>query len=156
MHLGRKTHDQIDPYAHSEDFPGIESLQAELAQAAEDQQLDNWLIAHTGDQPDEQVIDYSQIESWPEGDGTWVYLVLGWLLPEWRGQGIGAAMLRWCEGRYWQLAASGHSGEKTEPAANASSTEVFEISVRPAWRRRSLGRALLSLALLSIPHHQRF
>jgi mycothiol synthase len=72
---------------------------------------------------DESVVGYSRIISWPEGDGTWVYLTLGWILPEWRGQGIGTAMLHWLEARICQLAAAEHPNEKSEFAANASSTE---------------------------------
>lgn len=70
------------------------------------------------------------------GDGVWVYLTLGWLLPVWRGQGIGTAMLHWTEARIRTLAATlqppihgepggakGGNAGRIEFAANASSTE---------------------------------
>ena len=74
-------------------------------------------------QVDERVVGYSRITSWPEGDKTWVYLTLGWILPEWRGRGTGTAMLHWLEARIRQLAAAEHLYEQCEFAANASSTE---------------------------------
>lgn len=44
-----------------------------------------------------KVIGYTTLGCWQEHDGRWVYLVLGWVLPEWRGKGIGTAMLHWGE-----------------------------------------------------------
>ena len=75
-----------------------------LSQAVAENRQDRWLVA----QVDERVVGYSRIISWPEGDGTWVYLTLGWVLPEWRGQGIGTAMLHWIEDRIRRLAAAEH------------------------------------------------
>ena len=86
---------------------------------AQENHQDRSLIA----QVNERVVGYSRILSWREGDGTWVYLTLGWVLPDWRGQGIGTAMLHALEARIRQLAAAEHPDEKCEFAANASSTE---------------------------------
>jgi len=74
-------------------------------------------------QIDDLVVGYSQIISWPEADGIWVYLTLGWVLPEWRARNrhCNAALDR---GSYRRLAAAEHPGEKAELAANASSTET--------------------------------
>jgi mycothiol synthase len=119
VHTGRLAHDGIDPLSNLEDVPSLEGLRAALSQAAAGRQLDQWLVA----QIYERVVGYSQLECWPEGDGTWVYLTLGWVLPEWRGQGIGAAMLHWTEARIRRLAAADHPGAQIELAANASSTE---------------------------------
>jgi len=119
VHTGRLAHDAVDPLSSLEDVPSLEGLRAALSQAAAENQFDQWLVA----QIDDQVVGYSQIENWPEGDGTWVYLTLGWVLPEWRGRGIGAAMLHWTEARIRRLAAADHPGAKIEFAANASSTE---------------------------------
>jgi len=119
VQVGRMAHDKIDLFCASEGFPTRDSLHAELAQAVAESRQDQWLVA----QIDERVVGYGQIESWPEGDGTWVYLTLGWVLPEWRGKGIGTAMLQWTEDRIRLLAAAEHPTEKCEFAANASSTE---------------------------------
>ena len=119
VHAGRLAHDQVDPFSSFEDLPSREGLGAELSQALAEGRQDQWLVA----QVQEQVVGYSQLEGWPEDDGTWVYLTLGWVLPEWRGRGIGTAMLHWAEDRIRRLAAAEHPGVKFEFAANASSTE---------------------------------
>lgn len=119
VHLGRMAHDQLTPLSLSESLPGRERLQETLSRAAAQDRLNRWLVA----QIDDLVVGYSQVVSWPEADGTWVYLTLGWVLPEWRGKGIGTAMLHWTEDRIRQLAAAEHPGDKIELAANASSTE---------------------------------
>jgi mycothiol synthase len=119
VHAGRLAHDQVDPVSSYEDLPSCDGLAAELSKAVVEARQDQWLVAQaTG-----QVVGYSQIEGWPEADGTWVYLTLGWVLPEWRGRGIGTAMLHWAEGRIRLLAAAALPRARFEFAANASSTE---------------------------------
>ena len=119
VHTGRIAYDGVDPLSTFEDVPSQDSLRASLSHAVTTGQQHQWLVA----QVKERVVGYSQIENWSEDDGTWVYLILGWVLPEWRGQGIGTAMLHWCEYTARQLATTQHPGEKFEFAANASSTE---------------------------------
>jgi ribosomal protein S18 acetylase RimI-like enzyme len=119
VHAGRIVHDQIDPLSSFEDLPSREGLSASLSRAVAQGRQDEWLVA----QAQATVVGYSRLKCWPEDDGTWVYLILGWVLPEWRGRGIGTAMLHWAEDRSRRLAAAWHSGERFEFAANASSTE---------------------------------
>ena len=114
-----KAHDAVDPLSTTESVPSREQLLTQLAEAVAAGQQDRWLVAEVK----ERVVGYSRIMSWPEADGTWVYLTLGWVLPEWRGKGIGTAMLHWTESRIRRLAAAEHPNEKCEFAANASSTE---------------------------------
>jgi len=119
VHAGRMAHDQIDPFSSFEDVPSREGLSASLSRAVAEGRQGEWLVA----QVEAQVVGYSQLECWPEDDGTWVYLTLGWVLPDWRGRGIGTAMLHWAEDRSRRLAAAWHPAEPFELAANASSTE---------------------------------
>ncbi len=119
VHAGRIAHDKVDLLSTFEDWLSRDDLCTSLSQAVAGGQQNQWLVA----QVNEQVVGYSQIEYWPEDDGTWVYLSLGWVLPEWRGQGIGTAMLHWCQDMARRFAATQHPGEKLEFAANASSTE---------------------------------
>jgi mycothiol synthase len=119
IHLARKDHDQVDPLSTLESIPSLESMQTALTHAMAKGQQEDWLVAEV----DKRVVGYGRIASWPERDGTWVYLALGWISPSWRGRGIGTAMLHRTEERIRHLADRDHPGENVELAANASSTE---------------------------------
>jgi mycothiol synthase len=134
-------HDAIDPLSTLEGVPGSEQMLTQLAESAANGEHDRWLIA----QIEENAVGYSRMGFWPESDGTWVYLALGWVLPEWRGKGIGTAMLHWTEDRIRRLAAARHPNEKCEFAANASSTEsqakalLLHEGYRPAYTMLEMG-----------------
>lgn len=119
VHTGRMARDGIDPHSPHDGLPGVDEMRATLAREAAEQRQDQRLIAEIHG----QVVGYSTISSWTEDDGRWVYLILGWVLPEWRGRGLGTAMLHWGEELAWISAAAQHPGEPFEFAANASSTE---------------------------------
>jgi len=118
IHEARRERDGVDPRSLLEGIPTVEEMRTALA-AAQDEP-ENWLVAQVGP----QVAGYTHIISWPEADGTWVYLHLGWTLPAWRGRGIGTAMLHWAEDRIRHLTAQEHPGERAEFAGNASRTET--------------------------------
>jgi mycothiol synthase len=120
VHAGRAAADGLDPHAVLESFPNREEIRGALAKAAASQQLDRWQVAVVSG----QVAGYAALESWHEEDGRWVYLIRGWVLPQWRGQGIGTALLCWGEGQARRLAPGEHPGELFEFAGNASSTET--------------------------------
>lgn len=119
VHAGRAARDAVDPLSTLESIPTVEDIRGALVQAAAARQLDHRLVAEVG----EQVVGYGEVESWHEEDGRWVYLTHGWVLPEWRGRGIGTALLRWGEDRARRLAAADHPGEIFEFAGNASASE---------------------------------
>jgi ribosomal protein S18 acetylase RimI-like enzyme len=52
-----------------------------------------------------KVVAYNRTLWYQQADGTRIYMVFGFLLPEWRRRGIGTAMLRWGETRLRQIAA---------------------------------------------------
>ena len=111
--------DQVDLLSASEGLPSREEIHAALAKAIAAQQQDRRLVAEVNG----QVVGYTLIDSWAEDDGRWIYLILGWVLPAWRGRGIGTALLHWGEQTARQLAANEHPNEPFEFAANASSTQ---------------------------------
>jgi len=119
IHTERVVHDGVDLSLHREGLPSLENLRRWIAQAVAANEQGNWLIA----QVDQRIVGYSQVENWHEEDDIWVYFIGGWVLPEWRGRGIGAAMLRWGEALARQLAETQHPNKRFEFAANASATE---------------------------------
>jgi ribosomal protein S18 acetylase RimI-like enzyme len=119
VHTGRITRDKVDRLLHHEDLPSLDRLRRDLSEAVAEGEQDQWLVA----QIHERVVGYSQLESWHEEDPVWVYLIEGWVLPQWRGKGIGTAMLHWGEKMARQGAAAEHPNERFEFAANASCTE---------------------------------
>jgi len=120
IHAGRMDRDAVDPLSTLEGVPTEEEMRNVLANVLAEGRPDRYLVAQVMD----VVIGYCRIRSWPETDGTWVYLHVGWVLPEWRGRGIGTAMLHWAEDRCRRLAAVSHPGEPFDLAGNASATEV--------------------------------
>jgi ribosomal protein S18 acetylase RimI-like enzyme len=121
IQAGRAVHDAVDPLsvvAH-QGRPTAEDMLAALVQAEAEQALDRWLLAEFKG----QVVAYSSIESWYEADDRWVYLTRVWVLPDWRGQTIDTALLRWGEHAASRLAQVEHPGESFELAGVASSTE---------------------------------
>jgi ribosomal protein S18 acetylase RimI-like enzyme len=119
VHLGRQVCDAVDPLGRSEAFPTLAGLTAFLTATAQKGETECWRVAEV----DGVVAGYGRIIEWQEADGMWVYLALGWVLPQWRGNGIGTALLRWGEATADRLATADHPGEPYEYAANASSTE---------------------------------
>lgn len=121
IHAGRAARDAVDPLSivGNQDLPTAETLHAALVRAETEQRLDHWLVAEVSG----QIVGYSLIESWHEADGRRVYLTHVWVLPEWRGQVIGQALLRWGEIEASRLAEVEHPGEVLELAGVASGTE---------------------------------
>jgi mycothiol synthase len=107
--------DAIDPLSTLEQIPTAPEMRASLA--ARDPQ--NVLFAFHG----EEMIAALRLSWWTEADGTWLYLHLGRVVPEWRGRGLGTAMLHWAEERIRALATEHPTHGKAVFGANASSTE---------------------------------
>lgn len=120
IHAGRAERDGLDPHCTFEDWPGVGDLGGALTAATSSGDLDRWLVAQAGD----GVVGYSRFVDWREDDGTRVYLLRGYVLPAWRGRGLGTAMLHWCEASAGRDAAARRPGERYEFAGNASSAEV--------------------------------
>lgn len=57
-----------------------------------------------------QVVGYKRVTWWEELDGTRIYGHFGFLLPEWRGKGIGRALLRHSENCLREIAADHPEG----------------------------------------------
>lgn len=76
-----------------------------------------------------QVIGYNRVWWEEQPDGRRTYSVVGFLLPQWRRKGIGAAMLRHAEARLRQIAASHPQGREQLLNVWASGTEKSAIAL---------------------------
>ncbi|HEV8190597.1 MAG TPA: GNAT family N-acetyltransferase [Ktedonobacterales bacterium] len=112
--------DGVDPSSTLEYVPSLAAQRANIAHALEAEEQENWRLVEAGVEP----VACGTVTSWAETDSTTAYLSPGWVLPDWRNQGIGTALLRWAEDRARRLAALQPNGGKAELAGNASETEV--------------------------------
>jgi ribosomal protein S18 acetylase RimI-like enzyme len=112
--------DGVDSLSTLEYVPSPAEQRAIVLSALEQRKRDNWRILEVG----AEAVACGTVTSWTEADGTTVYLSLGWVLPDWRKQGIGTSLLRWAEDRARGLAALQPNGGKAELAGNASETEA--------------------------------
>ncbi len=107
--------DAIDLLSTLEEIPTVEEMRADFA----DRDPQNVLFALHGD----EMIASIRLSWWTEADGTWLYLHLGRVVPQWRGRGLGTALLHWAEERIRALANEHPTNGKGVFGANASSTE---------------------------------
>jgi len=140
--------DHVDLLAASEGLPTLEEMRAAVAGLIAAGEQDRRLLVEIGG----QLVGYSLVDSWSEDDGRWVYLILGWVLPAWRGRGIGTAMLHWGEQTARQWVVAEHPGEPFEFAANASSA-MPEATALLANNGYSAGYTVLEMGLdwLAVP-----
>jgi hypothetical protein len=83
--------DGVDPLSSREGIPTFDAMRANFTPSAGFDPASDALIVEM----EQQIVGYSRVTWWTERDGVWLYLTTGRLLPAWRGQGIGTAMLRW-------------------------------------------------------------
>ncbi|HEY7349271.1 MAG TPA: GNAT family N-acetyltransferase [Ktedonobacterales bacterium] len=118
VHEGSREWDQVDPLSSREGVPTVDSLAASFGAVSSG--TPDLLIAEVAG----QVIGYNHVLwRWTEVTGTRVYLHLGYLLPAWRGKGIGQAMFHWSQARIREIAAGEQTAGVKMLATNASSTE---------------------------------
>ena len=128
-------HDGFDPLSSVEGLPTHGDLVAQLRATAAPQHLS--LLAFNN-----EVIAYGRVLDWTEGDGMRVWLHLGWVLPAWRGEGLGTKLLRELENRIRGLA---EGAPRWEFAANARSTEpeatqlLLDNGYRPGYTLLEMG-----------------
>jgi mycothiol synthase len=119
VRAGSREWDQVDPLSAREDVPTAVDLESAFPQL-EVQDSPDLLLAEV----DRQIVGYNHVFwRWTEVTGTRVYLHLGYLLPQWRGKGIGSAMLFWAQERIRELALQEQPDRQTTFATNVSSTE---------------------------------
>ncbi|MBP9502368.1 MAG: GNAT family N-acetyltransferase [Candidatus Promineofilum sp.] len=110
--------DGFDPLSSAESLWTTDQFAESLAAMTAAGSEDRTILAEIDGRP----AGYNRLWDWEEMDGTRVWLNVGWVLPEWRGRGLGTALLHWSEQRTRELAAA--QPGRWEYAANASGTEV--------------------------------
>jgi GNAT superfamily N-acetyltransferase len=118
VHEAAQEWDRVDPLSAREGVPTVETMRQILDGVLPGSP--DMLIADI----DGRVVGYNHVlHRWTEETGLRVYLHLGYLVPEWRGHGIGKTMLRWCQRRIQEIAAGEQHHGPTTYATNVSSTE---------------------------------
>jgi mycothiol synthase len=116
VHDACEATDGVDRTSVIEYLPRVEGYAEGLTRS----DPEDWVIAEMNG----EVVGYGRANIWwAEGDGTHVYLALGWVKPEWRRRGIGTEILRRTEDRFRHLSAVHPHGGKAEFGGNASGTE---------------------------------
>lgn len=108
--------DAIDPYSTLESLPTVEETAEDFASL--DPQDILVTLVH------EQMIGCVITTWWEEEDGTWLFLHLGRIVPQWRGHGLGTAFVHWAEQHLRAKAQKLPTNGKGTFGANASSTET--------------------------------
>lgn len=117
IHAASAEIDGISPTSPEEYRPNLEWYSQELPSS----NPNDWIIAEQNN----QIVAYGQtLWNWQERDGTEVYLHFGFVLPAYRGLGIGTQLLQKLEARCQEKAATAGHLANLEMAANASSTEL--------------------------------
>ena len=116
---GSREWDRVDLLSAREDVPTAEDVAATFPEA-DVRSSPDLLLAEI----DNQVVGYNHVFwRWTEITGVRVYLHLGYLLPHWRGNGIGRCMLHWAQQRIHTIAADEQPAGQTTFATNVSTTE---------------------------------
>ncbi len=118
VHEGSREWDRIDSQSARERVPTAADLAGAFAETPPGSP--DILIAEVAG----QVVGYNHVlHRWTEETGTRVYLHLGYLLPAWRGWGIGGAMLHWAQERIRAIERDERPAGPTTFATNVTSTE---------------------------------
>jgi mycothiol synthase len=93
----------VDPYDGSDRVSTVEALWRNYSNLRNSDAANDLVMVEV----DGELIGYKRVTWWQELDGTRIYQHFGFLLPAWRGQGIGRTLIRHSEARLREIAA-GH------------------------------------------------
>jgi GNAT superfamily N-acetyltransferase len=110
--------DQVDTSSAREGIPSVTYLTHAYGTVVPG--ASDWIFVEVA----AAVVGYAHVSWWIETGLLEVYLQRGWVVPRWRGCGIGRALLSWGEGRARQVHAACTSTHAATFAANCSSTQV--------------------------------
>jgi GNAT superfamily N-acetyltransferase len=111
--------DLVDRRSAREALPSADDIAQTFPLPAAINSPDLLLVEHHA-----QVIGYAHVWwRWTEVSGTRIFLHLGYLVPEWRGRGIGRTLVQWAQQRIRTLVALEPVGTAAMFATNVSTTE---------------------------------
>jgi ribosomal protein S18 acetylase RimI-like enzyme len=113
VRLGCVEHDSVDLLSIEEAVPSEDEYVFTFAMGDQ-----NLLLAEI----DGEIIGYHFVRWWDHARG-YSYLHRGYILPKWRGMGLGTMMLRWAERRIREIAASHPYEQQKQYRAYVSSGE---------------------------------
>jgi mycothiol synthase len=116
--------DKVDTHSYLEHFLTAREMAETITLNCCDPTKDVLIVENNG-----VIVGYCQICWWTENDCTRLYLHVGYLVPEYRGKGIGTMMLDWCEKRIREIAQKHPTQGKSMFGGNASSTETDKIQL---------------------------
>jgi len=116
--------DKVDTISTLEHFLSLKEMAETITQNHCEPPKDILIVELHG-----EIIGYCQIAWWVENDGTRLYLHVGYLIPQYRGNGIGTEMLHWCEKRIREIAYKHPTKGRAMYGGNASSTEKDKIKL---------------------------
>jgi predicted N-acetyltransferase YhbS len=149
---GREAHDAVDPYSEEQRTPTLDELAGIFAPRPGFDPAHQILVAEASG----GVVGFAWIRAWAQDETTWVCYHRHHLLPQWRGQGIGAALLQWSESTLRQgVVPALPDGARAYFRTNATNTERETVARLVAHgytvANRTVELALNSLAALPAP-----
>ncbi|MGK5450114.1 GNAT family N-acetyltransferase [Streptomyces radiopugnans] len=119
VRLGCAVHDGVDPRSVVDGVPTADEVAESSTRPAD------WILVTYGGPGagGGEVVGCVTVRWWREGDGTWLYLHRGHLLPAHRGRGVGSAMLAWAEARVRRIAEEHGTTRTAVIGANAAASE---------------------------------
>ncbi len=119
LHRARAAHDQLDPLAPGQRPPTAMELAGVYRQRLDFDPARQMLMAEIRG----RLVGYAWIRSWAAADGRWVLFHRLMIAPEWRGKGIGAALMHWAEQALIEIAKQRPPGTPAMLRSDIYSTE---------------------------------
>ncbi len=145
LHRARVDYDRLDPLAPGQRAPGAAELGKVYRQRLDFDPQRQMLLAEARG----RLIGYVWIRAWQAADGSWILFHRVLIHPEWRGKGIGIALMRWAESALAEIARQRPPGTPALLRTDVYSTERETVARLDA-AGYQLGHSDVELALAAL------